>query len=169
MEYISKTIDYVNNLIWESFIRPRVIVLLAVLFIIWLYLFLSMKLWNLSQDAEKKISYQYDNILYLWSVFYQKHHDKLGSDPWLIVLKSIRWSGKSQYISNRKIIRDIILKMESKLWMQVIPDEERTILSNLFVKYRIKKFFSTFLKLIITLIIVFLIILLICILFWKNN
>ena len=169
MEYISNTIDYVNNLIWESFIRPRIIVLLAVLFIIWLYLFLSMKLWNLSQDAEKKISYQYDNILYLWSVFYQKHQDKLSSDPWLIVLKSIRWSGKSKYIPNRNIIRETILKMEDKLWKQVIPDEERTILSNLFVKYRIKKFFSIFLKSIIALIIIFLIILLICILFWKNN
>ena len=168
MEYISKTIDYINNLIWESFVRPRIIILLAILFVIWLYLFLSMKLGNLSQDAEEKISYQYDNILYLWSVFYQKHQNKLNSDPGLIVLKSIRKSGESQYIPNRRTIKETILKIERKLWTQVIPDEERNTLSDLFVKYRIKTFFSTLLKLILVLIIIFLIILFICILFWKK-
>ena len=168
MEYVSKTVDYVNNLIWESFIKPRVIVLLAVLFIIWLYFFLSLKLWNLSQNAEKKITYQYDNIFYLWSVFYEKHHDKLSSNPWLIVLKSIRWAKKHKYIPNRKTIKETINKIENKLWTQVIPDSEWRTLSKLFRKYRIKKFISILLKSIIVLIILFLVILLICILFGKK-
>ncbi len=167
MEYISKAVDYINNLIWESFIKPRLIVLLAVLFIVWLYFFLSLKLWNLSQNAEKKITYQYDNIFYLWSKFYHKHQDKLNSNPWLIVLKSIRWSKKHKYIPNRKTIKETINKIESKLWLQVIPNSEWKTLSKLFRQYKIKRFFSTLLKSIIALIILFLVILLICILFGK--
>ena len=163
-----KDYDYVNNLIGESFLKPRIIVLLAVLFAFWLYLFLSMKLGNLSKNAEKKITYQYDNILYLWSVFYNKHHEKLNSNPWLIVMKTIRWSGKSKYIPNRKKIKETIIKIEDKLWIKVIPDDEWRRLSRLFRQYRIKKFFSVLLKSIIILIIVFLVILLICILAGKK-
>lgn len=169
MEYISKSIDYINNLIWESFIKPRVIVLLAVLFIIWLYFFLSLKLWNFSQNAEKKITYQYDNIFYLWSVFYNKHHEKLNSNPGIIILKSIWKSKKHKYIPNRKTIRQTITKIENKLGTQVIPDSERKTLSKLYRQYRLKKFISVLLKSIIALIILFLLILLLFILLGKTK
>ena len=169
MEYITNTVDYVNNLIWESYIKPWVIVLLAVLFIVWLYFFLSMKMWNLSQNAEKKITYQYDNIFYLWSLYYNKHTDKLSTNPWVIVLKSIWWSGKSKYIPNRQLIQDTISKIESKIWVQVIPNSEWKTLSRLYGKYKIRKFFSVLLKTIIVLIIIFLVVILFCVIFWKAN
>ena len=110
MDYFFGIVDSVNTLIWESYIKPWVIVLLAVLFIVWLYFFLSLKMGNLAQNTEKKITYQYDNIFYLRSLYYNKHMDKLSTNPWVIVLKSIWWSGKSKYIANRESIKDIITK-----------------------------------------------------------
>ena len=168
MEFISSIVDSVNNIIWESFIKPWLIIVFLVLFILWLYFFMAMKLWNLSQKVEKKITYQYDNILYLWSVFYNDHLDILKTNPWLIVFKAITWSVKSKYIPNRKLIQETISKIETKLWTKVIPDEERKKLWKLFWKYKMRKFISLLLKSIIILIIVFLLILLICILFGKK-
>ena len=168
MEFISSIVDSVNNIIWESFIKPWLIIVLVVLFILWLYFFMTMKLGNLSQNIEKKITYQYDNILYLWSVFYNDHLDLLKSNPWLIVFKAVTWSDKSKYIPNRKLIQETIAKIENKLWTKVIPDEERRKLSKLFSKYKIRKFISVLLKSIIILIIVFLLILLVCVLVGKK-
>ena len=164
MEFVSNLVDSINNIIWESFIKPWLIILLLVLFILWLYFFMTMKLWNLSQNVEKKITYQYDNIFYLWSIFYNNHLDILKTNPWLIVFKAIVWSGKSKYIPNRKLIQETISKIENKLWTKVIPDEERKKLSRLFSKYRIRKFISMLLKGVIILIIVFLLLLLVLIL-----
>lgn len=168
MDYILGIADSVNTLIWESYIKPWVVVLLAVLFIVWLYFFLSMKMGNLAQNTEKKITYQYDNILYLWSLYYNKHMDKLSTNPWVIVLKSIWWSGKSNYIANKDSIKEIIDRIEEKLGTKVIPDSEWKTLSKLYRKYKIRKFFSVLLKSIIVLIIIFLVILLLCILFGKK-
>ena len=169
MNYISSTVDYINNLIWESYIRPWVIVLLAVVFIIWLYFFLSMKMGNLSENTEKKITYQYDNIFYLRSLYYHDHKGNLSLNPWVIILKSIWWSGKSKYIVNRQLIEETILKIEDKIWKKVIPDEEWKALSKLYKKYKIRKFFSVLLKSIIVLIIIFLVIILFCVIFGKSN
>lgn len=168
MEFVSSIVDSINNIIWESFIKPWLIIVLVVLFILWLYFFMTMKLGNLSQNIEKKITYQYDNILYLWSVFYNDHLDLLKSNPWLIVFKAVTWSGTSKYIPNRKLIQETIAKIENKLWTKVIPDEERRKLSKLFSKYKIRKFISVLLKSIIILIIVFLLILLVCVLVGKK-
>ena len=163
MDYILGIADSVNTLIWESYIKPWVVVLLAVLFIVWLYFFLSLKMGNLAQNAEKKITY------HLWSLYYNKHMDKLSTNPWVIVLKSIWWSGKSNYIANKDSIKEIIDRIEEKLSTKVIPDSEWKTLSKLYRKYKIRKFFSVLLKSIIVLIIIFLVILLFCILFGKSN
>lgn len=164
MEIVSNVVDSVNNIIWESFIKPRLIIVLLVLFILWLYFFIAMKLGNLSKNMEKKITYQYDNIFYLWSEYYHKHLDTLKSNPWLIVFKAIIWSWKSKYIPNRKLIEDTILKIENKIWAKAIPDSERKKLSKFFRKYKIRKFISLLLTSIIILIILFLVLLLILIL-----
>jgi len=164
MEIVSSITDTVNNIIWESFVSPRLIIVLLVLFILWLYFFMAMKLWNLSKNIEKKITYQYDNIFYLRSVYYHEHLDTLKNDPGLIVFKAILWSWKPKYIPNRKLIEDTIWKIENKLWKKVIPEEERKKLSKLFRKYKIRKFISILLTSIIILIILFLVLLLVLIL-----
>ena len=167
MEFVSNIVDSVNDIIWESFIKPWLIIVLLVLFILWLYFFMAMKLGNLSQNMEKKITYQYDNIFYLWSLYYNDHLDTLKTNPWLIIFKAITWSGKSKYIPNRKLIYETNWKIEDKLWTKVISDEEWNKLSKLFRKYKIRKFISMLLKGIIILIIVFLVLLLILVL-WRR-
>ena len=164
MELLSNIVDSVNKIIWESFIKPRLIIVLLALFILWLYFFIAMKLGNLSKNIEKKITYQYDNIFYLWSVYYHEHLDTLKSNPWLIVFKAVLWSWKQKYIPNRKLIEETIWKIETKLWKKAIPDEERKKLSKLFRKYKIRKFISILLTSIIILIILFLVLLLVLIL-----
>lgn len=164
MELLSNIVDSVNKIIWESFIKPRLIIVLLALFILWLYFFMAMKLGNLSKNIEKKITYQYDNIFYLWSVYYHEHLDTLKSNPWLIVFKAVLWSWKPKYIPNRKLIEETIWKIETKLWKKAIPDEERKKLSKLFRKYKIRKFISILLTSIIILIILFLVLLLVLIL-----
>lgn len=156
VESISNIVDSVNWIIWESFIKPRVIILLLALFILWLYFFVSMKLWNLSQNVEKKIVYQYDNIFYLLSLYYNDHFETLKACPWLIVFKGIIRSGKSKYIPNKIMIKDTVSKIEDKLWTKIVPDEERNKLSKLFKKYKIRNLISKLLKFIIILIIIFL-------------
>ena len=164
MGFISKIVDSVDNIIWQSFIRPWLLILLLVLFILWLYFFMTMKLGNLSQNMEKKVTYQYDYILYLWSLYYKDHLDTLRTNPWLIIFKAVTGAEKSRYISNRKLIQETNLKIENKLWVKVIPDEERKKLSKLFIKYNIRKYLSILLKGIIILIMVFLAFLLILVL-----
>ena len=164
MELLSNIVESANNIIWESFIKPRLIIVLLVLFILWLYFFIAMKLGNLSKNIEKKITYQYDNIFYLWSIYYNDHLDTLNSNPGLIVFKAILWSWKPKYIPNRKLIQDTIWKIETKIGKKAIPDEERRKLSKLFRKYKIRKFISILLTSIIILIILFLVLLLILVL-----
>ena len=166
MWFFSNIVDSVSRIVWESFIKPWLWVVILVLFILWLYFFMTMKLGNITQSAEKKVTYQYDNILYLWSIYYNNHLDILKTNPWLIVFKAITWSGKSKYIPNRKLIQETISKIEAKLWTKVIPDQERKTLSKLFRKYYIRKFVSILLKWLIILLMVILFFLLILIL-WK--
>jgi len=164
MHFISNIVDSIYNIFWESFFKPRFMVLLAILVVSWAYLFLSTKVDKFCQNIEKELSYKYDNIFYLWSVFYHKHLDKLSSNPWLIVLKSIRWSLKSKYVSNRKAIKKTIKKIENKLWTTVISDEERKSLSKLHINYSFRKLLSILVKWIFALIAIFLLIIFICVL-----
>lgn len=164
MEFFTNIVESINNIIWESFIKPWLLVVLLVLFILWLYFFMTMKLGNLSLNMEKKITYQYDYIFYLWSLYYNDHLDILKTNPWLIIFKAVTWSGKSKYIPNRKLIQETNWKIEDKLWVKVIPDDERKKLWRLFVKYNIRKYASILLKGIIILIMLFLALLLILVL-----
>ena len=50
---------------------------------------MTMKLGNLSQNMEKKITYQYDYIFYLWSLYYNDHLDVLKTNPLLIIFKAV--------------------------------------------------------------------------------
>lgn len=161
MNFFSNITDSINRILSDSFIRPWLIIVLLVLAILWLYFFMTMKLGKFSQKIEKKVSYQYDNILYLWSIYYDKHFDALKSNPGLIVFKAIIWSGKPKYIPNRKLIKETILKIENKIWTKVIPDEEWKKLSKLLRKYQIRHCLSILLKSVIILVIVILFLLLI--------
>ncbi len=168
MEIISNVVDSVNNIIWESFIKtPWLILVLLFVFILWLYLFVSMRLWNLSQKVEKQIIYEYDNILYLWSEYYYNHLDSLQTNPWIIVLKSVLKSWTSQYIPNKSLIKNTILKIEDRLWEKAISDQEWQKLDKLLKKLRIRRFFSILLKTIIVLIIIFLLLLALCLILGK--
>ena len=168
MEIISNVVDSVNNIIWESFIKtPWLILVLLFVFILWLYLFVSMRLWNLSQKVEKQIIYEYDNILYLWSEYYYNHLDSLQTNPWIIVLKSVLKSWTSQYIPNKNLIKNTILKIEDRLWEKAISDQEWQKLDKLLKKLRIRRFFSILLKTIIVLIIIFLLLLALCLILGK--
>ena len=164
MNFISSVVNSIYSIFWESFFRPRFMVLLAILIVGWVYMFLSAKIDKFYQVVEKDLSYKYDNIFYLWSMFYQKHQDKLHSNPWLIVLKSIRKSEKSKYVSNRKAIKDITKKIENKVWIKVIPDEERKDLWRLHINYSFRKLLSILIKWIFGLVMIFLIVIFVCIL-----
>ena len=163
MKFFSNINDLIDRIVSWSFIRPWLIIVLLVLAILWLCFFVTMKLGNISKNAEKKVSYQYDKILYLWSLYYNDHLDTLRTNPWLIVFKAIAWSEKTKYIPNRKLIKETISKIENKIWTKVIPDEERKKLSKLLIKYQIRNILKIVLKCIIILLIAIMLTLLILI------
>ena len=169
MNLFSSVVGAVSNTMWEPFMKSWLMVLLLIVFVLCLYFFVSFKAWNNLQKVEKDIVYQYDNVFYLLSMFYYKHMDSLNSNPWLIVLKGIWWSWKSKYIPNKKIIEDTILKIENKLWVKIVSEDEWNNLSKLFKKYKFRTMLFLIIKVLIVLLLIFLIVLLIFVLLWNNS
>ncbi len=75
---------------------------------------------------QKELIYNYDNIFYLLAKSqYEKELDKesIGGDPCIAAIKPILNCENPDYLSNRKVIKENIKKVEILLWDQIIGDD----------------------------------------------
>jgi len=140
------------------------VVVVALILLVWIFIFISIKFWKLCQKLEKNLVYQYDKIFYLWSDYYHSHKHIVGYNPWLIVLKSLVDSENPEYLANRKLIKQTVLKIEEKVWTKIVSDGDRVKLSALFARWKMRKFLLFVLQIAFVLIIIWLILVLFSIL-----
>lgn len=150
----------VNEFVWKilpNMSMALIVCLIALILLIWIFIFVSVKFWKLCQKLEKNLVYHYDKIFYLWSDYYHSHKHIVGYNPWLIVLKSLVDSENPDYLSNRKLIKKTVLSIEEKVKTKVISDSDRAKLSTMFVRWKIRRSFLFILQVIFVLAIMLLV------------
>lgn len=140
-----------------------ILCVVALILVVWAFIFVSIKFWKLCKKLEKNLVYHYDKIFYLWSQYYHNHKHIVGYNPWLIVLKSLVESDNPDYLANRKQIRQTVLNIEEKVWTKVVLDSDRAKLSTLFTRWKIRKFLLFVLQVAFVLAIIWLILVLLSI------
>ena len=140
-----------------------ILCVVALILVVWAFIFVSIKFWKLCKNLEKNLVYHYDKIFYLWSQYYHNHKHIVGYNPWLIVLKSLVESDNPDYLANRKQIKQTVLNIEEKVWTKVVLDSDRAKLSTLFTRWKIRKFLLFVLQFAFVLAIIWLILVLLSI------